>query len=116
MKFNFLIQELLEKNIRSSASGVWQEHFNTTLASTPQIKVSGLCPREAEWRYRKERPPSAGFPPGARECARPGHASLLKVSPDSCYSLRRYWRRAWILFACKPLYDDPFRPACLTTS
>src|ERR1700676_2809021 len=46
-----------------------------------QIKVSGLGPRESEWRYRKECPPSAGFPPGVRECARPSHASVRRVSP-----------------------------------
>src|ERR1700675_5021910 len=70
-----------------------------------QIKVGGLGPRESEWRDRTERPLSAGFPPGVRECAQPGHVSLLNVSPRSCYLLRDYWRRAWILFAWRPLYD-----------
>jgi hypothetical protein len=93
-------RNLSRRKSAAALSGSGKNHFKTTLASTTQIKVSGLGPRESEERYRKERPPSAGFRPGVRECVRPDRSSVLRVSPYSCGPLRSYWRRPWILFAC----------------
>src|ERR1017187_5822642 len=86
-----------------------EKNFNTTLTSTTQINVSGLGRRESGGRYRKEGLPFGKFAPDARGCERRGRASILTASPKAFYSLRGHWRRAWILFASRLLYDDPNR-------
>src|SRR5277367_1405049 len=82
-----LFKNCSRRKSAAALSGSCKNHLSTTLASTTQVKVSGLGPRESELRCRKEFLPSCGCPHGAHGSARPGHASTLTDWRDSLYFL-----------------------------